>query len=471
MTSLPSPVVVLSDTESDDDDAALSRLAAESFSSSLATQGEVDALCNKHSVPTEFTARPAGERRACTPPPPGAVCIYAHALEAGLHFPLPAFFSEVLSYFGVAPGQLTPNGWRVLVCFVVLCRSAGVPPSVAVFRHFFTLRSKGWCFFRCRRGARVLFTGLTSPKTERGWKRHFFFLNSPEPWLCPVRWGEPPSKISNARPFLSWQDKKSVEKLEDTHGAAVDLRTYFSETNLATTFSSNLAGAAAPPPPLQLSPRSTGSKGMDLTTDEDVPPAEKLKAEPVGDTPQLAGKKRKQEEIAGAKDVLSRSEPNAPPAAPPLSGCLAPGLRVPPGSDPNPRHMPVPDTHDGDSSDWEEARQVLDCMVTPSRERELAAAKPSDVVASTYVAMLQAANYASFCLGYALELEQKQTAKEHGAAALQEELDETKAELGAVKEAGEAKLEKARAELAAARRATEAEVESAKTAAVQLFLE
>ncbi|CAM0913024.1 unnamed protein product [Alopecurus aequalis] len=479
MTSSASPVVVLSDSESEDDEAALSRLGAESFSSSLATQTEVEALCKKHRVPAEFAARPAGERRACTPPPPGAVCVYAHALEAGLRFPLPAFFSEALYHFGLAPGQLTPNGWRVLVCFVVLCHSAGVPPTVALFRHFFSLRKRGrgWFFFGCKRGAGALVTGMTSPKSERDWKRGFFFLKSPDSWRCPVRWGEPPPEISTTCPALSSQDNQSVTTLVYKYSAAVDLRTYLSETNLAAALSSNLAGASAPALlALRWSPHSTGSEGMGPITEEAVAQAVKVKTEPLGDTPQLSGKKRKHEEVAGAKDGLRRSEPNTPPVAhpglhgTPLSGRLVPDSPAPPGFDPNPRHMPVPDTHDGDSADWEEARKVLQCIVTPSREREFAVAKPSEVVASTYLAILQAANYASFSLGHALELEEKQTAQERDDAALREQLDAAKAELTTVKQEAEAKLEKLRAEVAAARRATEAEVESAKTAAVQQFL-
>ena len=124
-------------------------------------------------------------------------------------------------------------------------------------------------------------------------------------------------------------------------------------------------------------------------------PAVRVKTEPFGDTPQLSGKKRKHEETGGGKDGRRRSEPNTPPAAQPglfatpLSCRLVPGSPAPPGSGRNTRHMPVPDTHDGDSADWEEARKVLECIVTPSREREFAAAKPSDVVASTYLTILQ----------------------------------------------------------------------------------
>ncbi|KAK1604668.1 hypothetical protein QYE76_028341 [Lolium multiflorum] len=390
-----SPVLILSDTDSNDDDAAtLSRSASERFTSSLCTQAEVEALCKKHGVPPEFAAQPAVDRRACTPPRRGAICVYAHALEAGLRFPLHAFFSEALSHFRLAPSQLTPNGWRVLVGFFVLCHSAGVPPSLAVFRHFFSLSSRnGWYGFKCRKGAGALFTGLTSPKSDKEWKRGFFFLTSPEPWACPVRWGEPPSNISTAGPALSSNDKKSVAKLIHKHSAAVDLRTFLSENNLAAAFSSNLAGAS-PPPPLQLPP-STGSEGSDLILDEAVAPAEKVKAEPEWGTPELSRKKRKLEEVASTKYELRPSERNTPPAAPTM-------LSMP---------------------------QVANC-------------EP---------------------LGYAMELDENQTATEHDAAALREQLKEMKRVM-------EAEREKAKVELAAAKQAAETAVESAKTAAVQQFL-
>jgi peptidoglycan hydrolase CwlO-like protein len=83
---------------------------------------------------------------------------------------------------------------------------------------------------------------------------------------------------------------------------------------------------------------------------------------------------------------------------------------------------------------------------------------------------VQAANYVSYSLNYALELDQKQRAHERDVAALREQLAEVKAEFAAAKRAMEAERKNAKAELAAARQATAAEVESAKAAAVQQFL-
>jgi hypothetical protein len=106
----------------------------------------------------------------------------------------------------------------------------------------------------------TLFTGLTHSKSDREWKRGFFFLTSSQPWPCPVHWGEQPSKIFTTSPVLSSQDNKSVAKIVYSHGPAVDLRTYLSVADLAAAFSTDPAGAS-PPQPLQHCPRSTGSEG------------------------------------------------------------------------------------------------------------------------------------------------------------------------------------------------------------------
>ncbi|KAE8784615.1 hypothetical protein D1007_41788 [Hordeum vulgare] len=188
----PSPVIDISDTESGDDAAAaassaLSTSAVERIASTLTTQAKVDAVCRNHDVPTEFAARPAGELRACSEPPRGSVCVYAHMLETGVRFPLHDFFCDALTHFHLAPGQLSINGWRVLVGFVALCHEAGVvPPSMALLRHFFKLYNRNdWYYFRCRADAGVLFTGTSYAQSEREWKGGFFFLTSQESWRCP----------------------------------------------------------------------------------------------------------------------------------------------------------------------------------------------------------------------------------------------------------------------------------------------
>ncbi|XBI35888.1 hypothetical protein VPH35_121510 [Triticum aestivum] len=451
-SSPSAPIVLLSDSGGvyDEDaaaaSAALSGPAAERIASSLVTQADVDAVCRKHGVPREFAARPAGDLRACSAPPPGAVCVYAHALEAGVRFPLHAFFRDALAHFGLAPGQLAPNGWRVLVGFFALCHEAGVRPSVPLFRHFFKLltvtRKGGWYWFGSRAEAGVLFAGLKYNKSDREWKGGFFFLTSPEPWQCPVLWGEPPSKRFPADPVLTSQLKQSAKKLLEVHGVAVNLRAYLRKANLAAAFSSNPAGASPPP-----SPPSTVPKGMDpparemtdsmpvVRTAAPAAGTEQVKGEAHGDTLPMTGKKRRREEVT-ATDGLGCAAPVSDPHAPPS----------PPSFDPRSPHSPVPETHDGDSADWMAARKVLDGIITPSRELQFATSKPSDVVASSYIAMLQAANYATFSMTCALELDEKLVALERDNLALWEQLEKEKA----ARQAVEAELERAKRERAKA---------------------
>ncbi|XP_004966688.1 uncharacterized protein LOC101759474 [Setaria italica] len=462
------PDAALDGGDTDDDASgggALSRPVAERFASSFRTQESLDALCRKYGVPGEFSAiLPAGHHRACSPPPPGAVCVYAHALEAGMRVPLHGFFCEALAHFGVAPSQVAPNGWRVMAAFVVLSHFAGVPPSLAVFRHFFSLcahKLRGWYWFRGKDSAGTLFKGL--PLSLKGWKEEFFFLRSPTPWPCPVKWGEP-SKNSTAEPVLTREEKTVADKLLRAHGAAVDLKTYLSESNLAAAM---ITGSRPPPPAAAApSPRTasaSSAKGMDPSVYDMMmslraakaaqASGEKVtvKSEPGSDTP-LSGKKRKLAEDA-TKQGPSRHEPGTPldhAHGGSLSGTPSP---APPGfsiqkpsskrsvreHDPEPRHVPdLPD--DGDTAGWEAARQMLQSIVAPSREQAFSAARPSDVIQSSYVTMLQAANCVSFSLGYALELEEKLAAREREAEALRRELAQAKAK------AEHAEAEKASAE-------------------------
>ena len=46
---------------------------------------------------------------------PREVCFYESAFVCELRFPVHPFLMELLDYFGIAPGQLMPNSWRIVV--------------------------------------------------------------------------------------------------------------------------------------------------------------------------------------------------------------------------------------------------------------------------------------------------------------------------------------------------------------------
>ncbi|KAM3207993.1 hypothetical protein ACQJBY_062964 [Aegilops geniculata] len=549
------------------------RLTAEEFVSVLRTENEVNAVRKKYDIPAgdQSTALPAGDLRASSSPPHGAICVYAHALEAGMRLPLHPFFVEVLTYFNLAPTQLTPNSWRIMAGFLVLCRSADVPLSLAVFRRFFLLHHKheiAWYFFKSRRGSGLRFTGL--PDSIKGWKSGFFFLHSTTPWPCPVEWGKP-SKSSLADPVLSAEDRETEAKLLSAYGASpVDLRKYPCRSKLAAAMISPLSAPARapsspqppapqpsspqppapsspePPAPKPLSPQlpapssplppapkpwspqlpapssplppapkpwspqlpapsspdppapkpsspqlpapssplppapkpwspqlpapsspehpapqpssllspapqpppsynGTATKGMDpavYVMMKAMLSANKVKSEPDGNTTGSSpsrGKKRKLDEAYGDDRPPSYVLPNSQPTPHDSSD-------GPPGGFSRSRKMRhIPSGHHGDSTDWESARKRLQGVVPPQLERVFAATEPSDIVKSTYVSILQAANHASFSLSYALELDTEN-------AALRLQLEKTEAKLAAA----EAEVKTVKAELAVRQRAQDA---------------
>uniref|UniRef100_A0ACD5Y139 Uncharacterized protein n=1 Tax=Avena sativa TaxID=4498 RepID=A0ACD5Y139_AVESA len=422
----------------------------EDFASFLRTQGEIDALCKEHGVPKEFTAHPAGELRANARPPPGAICVYARALEAGMRVPLDGFFCDALAHFGIAPTQLTSNGWRFLAGFLGLCRSVGVPPSLAVFRRFFLLaivtqrQKKGWyfCRSRTRKSSALRFTGMPQPNliSFRYWKHEFFFLSSPEPWPCRVLWGTP-SKRSFRNPVLTDEEKRWAAKLLRAHGvAAIDLRKYICNTNLTASLITSPKGMD--PSVYAMMKTMLAEKAAAQASVS----AKKLKAEPdsrAAGSPPLRGMKRS----------LKEANENACPPPSILNTALSSGVcSPPPGFSRKPQHSPSRNNGDGTREQLEEAKREAE----PEEEEEKAKAD----LAATGGELAKA---------------------KAGLAAAEAEVVKAKAELTAAKQAADADQEKvwpeltigvvkAKAKLAAAKRALEEELQSAKTAAVRQLL-
>ncbi|XP_047058962.1 uncharacterized protein LOC124665609 [Lolium rigidum] len=395
----------------------------------LRTQAKVDAVCKKYGVPKdEYTARPAGDLRASSRPPPGAVCVYEHALEAGMRVPLHGFFSEALAHFGLAPAQVVPNGWRIMAGFVVLCHYAGVPPSLRVFRHFYGLRilnrkeKGGWYGFLSKDTSGLHFTGL--PDSIKGWKDNFFFLSSSTPWPCPVQWGEP-SKSSNTVPVLTGEEKRSAAVLLRAHGGApVDIRTYLSDNSLAAA---KISLASPAPTPPSCTPTSGGSKSKGIYPSV-YDMMKNIQAEKAAAAQASASANKRRLDEADGKEVKGR-----PPSVV--------AVNTPP-----PAHRPP-------------------------------AGEPSDVASPSFVGIFKATNNMISSLEEQLEQAKGEVtavkaelAASKRAAAVERE--KAKAELAAAKRAAEAELEKVKAELAAAKKAAKAERErgDAERATVQQLL-
>ena len=72
---------------------------------------------------------------------PGEVCFYEAAFTCGLRFPVHQFIMELLDHFGIAPGQLMPNSWRIVVnCMEIWVAAIGDMIKVGELIHMYRFK-------------------------------------------------------------------------------------------------------------------------------------------------------------------------------------------------------------------------------------------------------------------------------------------------------------------------------------------
>ncbi|MQM01733.1 hypothetical protein Taro_034490 [Colocasia esculenta] len=140
----------------------------------------------------------------------GCFVLSLDLLEAGLRLPMPEIAKELLRSWKVAPIQLTPNSWRSIFVFCIICKKRGIEATAEIFRSHFSLACSpqsgmGIVYVKHRTNQmRINFSPRLS--NNKGWTGCLFFVgrrkgaNVPE-WDFPVRVVEPP-KRTDMSPFL-----------------------------------------------------------------------------------------------------------------------------------------------------------------------------------------------------------------------------------------------------------------------------
>ena len=110
-------------------------------------------------------------------PPSGFVGVYNIFMRAGLRFPAFPFLRVILSHYRLRLGQITPNSFRKIMCFILLHRALGLKLSLTIFRYFYVLKPNGdWVTISLRQGMDDMIGGL--PSSVRCWKDEYFFVSS-----------------------------------------------------------------------------------------------------------------------------------------------------------------------------------------------------------------------------------------------------------------------------------------------------
>ncbi|KAK0581929.1 hypothetical protein LWI29_019678 [Acer saccharum] len=98
---------------------------------------------SRFDLPDSVTLMLPGDR-AVWNPPENAVAIYGAMLSCGETLPLQPFIARFLAKAQIAPAQLAPNSYRILMCLCLMWKLKGYgPPTPREIRHFYTLRQAG----------------------------------------------------------------------------------------------------------------------------------------------------------------------------------------------------------------------------------------------------------------------------------------------------------------------------------------
>ncbi|KAM6565968.1 hypothetical protein CsatA_025096 [Cannabis sativa] len=107
------------------------------------------------------------------------VCMYEFPFRIGFRFPFPPFVQEVLDYYEVAPSQLMPNAWRLLLGIEVIVRVKGKRVDLVDFQSSYYLKQhdtdKGRFLFTLRANKKAWVTELV-PSNKRGWRKKYCFV-------------------------------------------------------------------------------------------------------------------------------------------------------------------------------------------------------------------------------------------------------------------------------------------------------
>ncbi|KAL4576680.1 hypothetical protein LXL04_012778 [Taraxacum kok-saghyz] len=139
--------------------------------------------------------------------------VYHHHLKAGLRFPLNDFIASLLTHFHVHPVQLAPNGFRKVMCFLILCKMLDIAPTVDLFRYFYVISPSGdWLSFSKRPSSVELCLGL--PSSIKNWKAEYFFVDS-SAYGDSVQLGNLSTRVSDRFRKLTAEEQLLVDRLSE----------------------------------------------------------------------------------------------------------------------------------------------------------------------------------------------------------------------------------------------------------------
>ena len=147
---------------------------------------------DRFQLPKKVRVRlPHGEERACHFSP-GEVCFYKVAFLCGLRFPVHPFIMELLGHFKIAPRQLIPNSWKIVIsCMEIwLATTEGDMIKVDEFTYLYHLKeSKEYGYYELVPWVRKARIVRDLPSSFKYYKSRFFFVSGMSGRLLLMKFG------------------------------------------------------------------------------------------------------------------------------------------------------------------------------------------------------------------------------------------------------------------------------------------
>ncbi|KAL5573252.1 hypothetical protein UlMin_022849 [Ulmus minor] len=170
---------------------------------------------------------------------PGWTAVYELMFRDGMRFPIPRLIRDVYDHYEIAPSQLMPNAWRVLMSLESLGSRHGVDCELGEVLFSYYLKEhdvdKGRYKLIARVGRAPIVTCLRT--NDRGWKDRYLFVRGDLVWGplgpggVPGHWKSTSREFNKALPSGLIAEERTRQLLEVVV-AERDYRVALSEENL-----------------------------------------------------------------------------------------------------------------------------------------------------------------------------------------------------------------------------------------------
>ncbi|CAH1426459.1 unnamed protein product [Lactuca virosa] len=118
-----------------------------------------------------------------------------------------------MDYYGLHIAQITPNGFRKILCFTLLCVAMDVSPAINLFCHFYIpMSNEDWVSFSLRHGLVEICDGLLT--FIKYWKEEFFFVHASS-FSGSMAYDATTDRVTDPVSKVSPDEKLITERLSD----------------------------------------------------------------------------------------------------------------------------------------------------------------------------------------------------------------------------------------------------------------